>query len=204
MRRRTTTFFATVGRDDAVSLPANAVLDTGPGPILIDRNRIDPAWHSYICLGRIRRPLDAFESVTKFCGFVHLTHPYRRSSGRGTNSRRIEPRCTLLPETSFTGQHEDAILPELRNIACYQFPSIAISGQRSLNKPKTSLSPEFEGRFRKFWTTRKLTILPMLEGSLQARCSTAGLCTVQNISRLPTRHLILTANGTKDIFSQTI
>lgn len=82
----------------------------------------------------------------------------------------------------------------------YHSSSVSITGQRSLTKPKTSLTLELEDRSREIRTKRKVTIPPISQTTVQAQCPTGGLCFFQNTLRLATKHLTLMANGIIDIF----
>lgn len=70
LARRICKFCATVGRDCAVSVPVNTILNTSAGPDLIHNRAIDPARHFYIRLVQSAGPLHASRPIAKFCGLI--------------------------------------------------------------------------------------------------------------------------------------
>lgn len=62
--------FASVGRNDAVSIPAITVLRIGAEPKLIHKRRIEPARHSYIRSVQSPRLPNVFKRVMKSHGLM--------------------------------------------------------------------------------------------------------------------------------------
>lgn len=96
--------------------------------------------------------------------------------------------------TSLIGHHVKTPLPGLQKDRFYHTLSVAVTGQRSLTQPNTSFTFGVEDRSRKIRTTWKATTQPMFQGKVQRKCPTERLCSVQNIFRLATKHLTVTAS----------
>lgn len=88
-----------------------------------------------------------------FCGFIYLT--IRMGEFRVKVPFRVVQNLAVdrVPGTSFVEHHVNIFLPRLRKLVFYCSISVALTGQRSLTKPETSLARELENGFQNFGTT---------------------------------------------------
>lgn len=193
-------FFATVGRISAVSLRGNAVSNTGTGPNLTHKRITDLALPSYIGPLQITKLLDAPRRLIKSCGLIYLTVCSGGFRARAPFHLVLNLAVDCLLGTSLIERNVKAILPGLRKIVLFHSSSVAVSVQCSRTKPKTSITLEFEDRFREIRITQEFITTPMFQAKLQAQHPTEGRCFVQNLSRLASKHLTLLANGIMYIF----
>lgn len=144
--KRNYKLFATVRSDGAVSIPLNTVLDTGAGPSPSRKRRNFLTKHFYIRRVLSPRLLDAVKRVRKSCGLMQLNIRIGEFQARPPFLVVQILAVDCLLGTSFINQHVEAILAELRKVMSYQSFSVARAAERSLTKPKTSITFELEER----------------------------------------------------------
>lgn len=149
--------YAIVGRHGALSIPVNAVLDTGAKLNLIRKKRIDSAWHYYIRPVQRPRLLDAHKLLMKSGGLNYLI--VRIGEFRAGVSffviQNLAVDCLL--GKPYIDHFLKAILPGLRKLLLSYSLSVAITDQRSSTMPIPSLTLKLKARSRNILPTRKLT-----------------------------------------------
>lgn len=170
---------ASVELDGAILIPPNTVFDTGAGPNLTQKREMDLTWHSYIRSVQNPNLLVGSKQLMSSCRPNYLTVSIGDFQGRVLFFMIQNLAVFCLLGTSFIDHHVKNILSGLWKVVFHHSPSLAITGQRSLPKPKTSLTFELEDRSEKIRTKRRVTTLPMSQAKVQAQCPTGGLRSVQ-------------------------
>lgn len=137
----------------------------------------------------------------KLCGIICLTVRIGKFRARVPFLRQ-NLAVDYLIRSSFVDHHVNTILPGLRKDVFYHNPSVSITAQCSLAKPKTSFTLELENLSQKFRTAWNFTIPPISQASVQTQCMAGETSFAQNTPRLVIKHLALLANGIMDNFSR--